>query len=317
MARGNKLRRLGAVSLALVAMSCGSGPADPGPVPFAPAAPSAYTAKVKNLLTGLAPTDAELQAVTANPQALGGLIDQWMALPQFQGKMLGFFQQSFQQTQISQLEFADQLQNSVQSWNGVDKLKFLYSAENSFPLTALQIINSGSPFTSTLTTDTFMLNVPMMAALALNDLYVVDDSGKFVPGAILTRFPTFNFTRTTAVVPFTQTIDPQSPNFIVWTDPTPYTGPNMRCAMYPATIGNKTPDPGPGPGVEWGPGCSAAALAAAPPPASSPPPTMPPGAWSKSGSRWPAKRPPSPRNLPRCAIPPPPPSSCTLRGWAL
>src|SRR5262245_52394839 len=55
------------IGLSLVALSC-SGP--DAPAPFMPADPSAYTAKVKNLLTGQAVTDAELQAVTADPKAL-------------------------------------------------------------------------------------------------------------------------------------------------------------------------------------------------------------------------------------------------------
>src|SRR5262249_9266561 len=74
-----------------------------------------------------------------------------------------------------------------------------------------------------------------------NDLYVFDDNGKFVPGTILTRFPNFNFTRTTADVPLTETIDPTSPNFMVWTDPMPYSGPNANCQKYPFTIDAKMP----------------------------------------------------------------------------
>ena len=68
--------------------------------PFAPLPPRAYAAKVKDLLTGLALQDDELAAVTANPQALGRLIDGWMSLPAFRSKMLDFFKKAFQQTQI-------------------------------------------------------------------------------------------------------------------------------------------------------------------------------------------------------------------------
>jgi hypothetical protein len=237
----------GALGLALLAMACDSGNSN-GPdmsgadmAQFEPSAPSAYTAKVKNLLTGLPPSDAEVQAVNANPQALAGLIDQWMLLPEFQGKMINFFQQAFQQTQISEMEFGDQLGvNSVQAWNPTDKLKFLSSATTSFPLTALQIVNSGAPFTNAVTTDTFMLNIPMMAALAFNDMDVMDDNGSFVPGNLLKNYPNFQFTRTTAVVPIDQTLDPTNANFMVWTDPNPYTGPNANCATYPLTIDAKT-----------------------------------------------------------------------------
>src|ERR1051325_10687340 len=77
--------------LPLVALvACGTDiPPDvvaPDPVP-----PQAYVAKVKNILVGLPPTDAEVAAVVADPAALGGLVDQWMQLPEYQQKMLVFF----------------------------------------------------------------------------------------------------------------------------------------------------------------------------------------------------------------------------------
>ena len=70
--------------------------------------PTVYVAKVKNVLVGLPPTDAEIQAVEADPTQLGTLIDGWMALPQYQTKMLRFFELAFQQTQVSMVDFQDQ-----------------------------------------------------------------------------------------------------------------------------------------------------------------------------------------------------------------
>jgi hypothetical protein len=52
-------------------------------------------------MTGLAATDAEVQAVAKDPNALKGLVDQWMALPEFQGRMLDFFRNAFQQNQVN------------------------------------------------------------------------------------------------------------------------------------------------------------------------------------------------------------------------
>src|SRR2546423_941011 len=77
------------------------------PVPFSPDSPTVYVAKVKNILVGLPPTDAEIAAVTADPNALGGLIDGWMQLKQYDDKMTVFFELAFQQTQISQVDFVD------------------------------------------------------------------------------------------------------------------------------------------------------------------------------------------------------------------
>src|SRR5262245_58720608 len=58
--------------------------------------PKAYVTKVKNLLTGLPPTDAEVSAVAKDANALRGLIDQWMTLPEHRAKMLDFFRNAFQ-----------------------------------------------------------------------------------------------------------------------------------------------------------------------------------------------------------------------------
>ena len=63
----------------------------PGPVTegqIEPVTVAASLAKVKGLLTGLPPTDAEVQAVQADPKALRGLVEQWTATPQHTAKML-------------------------------------------------------------------------------------------------------------------------------------------------------------------------------------------------------------------------------------
>ena len=45
--------------------------------------------------------------MSANPSALGGLIDGWMQLPEYQQKMMVFFELAFQQTQITAADFVD------------------------------------------------------------------------------------------------------------------------------------------------------------------------------------------------------------------
>src|SRR5450755_3713276 len=82
----------------------GSGPLDDGGIPSAPVIPfdpltvPASVTKVKNLLTGLAPTQAEVDAVTADPTSLSGLVTTWMKLPQYGPKMELFFADAFQQS---------------------------------------------------------------------------------------------------------------------------------------------------------------------------------------------------------------------------
>src|SRR5258707_1339419 len=86
--------------------SGGSGTSlDDAGVPSAPVIPfdalgvPASVTKVKNLLTGLAPTQAELDAVQKDPKALAGLVDAWLTLPAYSEKMEVFFADAFQQSQ--------------------------------------------------------------------------------------------------------------------------------------------------------------------------------------------------------------------------
>ena len=47
--------------------------------------------------------------VTADPSALGTLVDGWMAMPEYQAKMMVFFELAFQQTQITAADFTDMI----------------------------------------------------------------------------------------------------------------------------------------------------------------------------------------------------------------
>src|SRR6185295_12055074 len=69
------------------------------PPTFEPATVRSMVRKVKNLLTGLAPTDSDFTAVTNNgPSALKGLIDGWTMTPEFRERMIFVFRNTFQQT---------------------------------------------------------------------------------------------------------------------------------------------------------------------------------------------------------------------------
>ncbi len=85
--------------------------------------------KVKSVLTGLAPTDAELAAAT-DTTALQSLIDTWMATPEFNAKMIGFFQNAFQQSSISLLDYEFQLRKRP----GAFDLPYGVFGDNAFPL---------------------------------------------------------------------------------------------------------------------------------------------------------------------------------------
>ena len=77
-------------------------------MPFVAAMPASYVAKVKNVLTGLPPTDDEVKAVTADPTKLKALVAGWTRSLPPTTKMKRFFELAFQQTQVSAVDFSDQ-----------------------------------------------------------------------------------------------------------------------------------------------------------------------------------------------------------------
>ncbi|XYI01047.1 hypothetical protein ACMHYB_15365 [Sorangium sp. So ce1128] len=219
----------------LMALSCGGPEAEPPPASFA--APSAYTAKVKNLLTGEAPTNEEVEAVTRDPSALRGLIDGWMGQPEYRGKMIEFFKQAFQQTQITWDRFDEQVGHTMRFMNPTVRARMTHSAEISFALTALELIDEGRPFTEVLTTERFVLNPPLMALLAYLDGVVLDDQGEvasFIPQKFGAKFK-FVRVRDTPI-PFEESIDPNSPNFLTFYDPTPPLSQHPICVESPMVI---------------------------------------------------------------------------------
>lgn len=151
------------------AASAGAGGAmDKPSVPAAAASDSPWPAdtalsaarKVKNLLIGLAPTDADVAELTAHG-ALGlqRLIDGWITSPDleplFRAKMLVFFRNAFQQTGFTPTEdFKPQLlenggfdfgpfgRNAV----GDDAFtRLVQNLEESFARTALQLVGDRRP----------------------------------------------------------------------------------------------------------------------------------------------------------------------------
>jgi hypothetical protein len=189
---------------------------DGGPeLPFEPVQARVYVPKVKNLMLGLPATEEEIAAVTKDPAALRAMVDAWFVRPEAQAKLANFFNKAFQQTQISQNDFYDQL--------GVDNLTGLpmfAQAQESMSRTALKIIAEGKPFTDTVTTHTIMMTPMLMSMYLAIDQSQVDDAGKAsvsVPmpdGAISTTQAFWLTHQADAPIPLTETMDPASPNFM-------------------------------------------------------------------------------------------------------
>jgi hypothetical protein len=191
------------------------GQPDGGPeLPFEPVQARVYVAKVKNLMLGLPATEEEIAAVTKDPTALRGMVDAWFVRPEAQAKLGTFFNKAFQQTQISQNDFFDQL--SVDSLTG---LPVFAQAQESMSRTALKTIAEGRPFTDTVTTHTFMMTPTLMSMYLAIDQSQVDDAGKVsvsvpMPDGALSTTQAFWLTHAATPIPLAETMDPASPNFM-------------------------------------------------------------------------------------------------------
>ncbi|HVY26675.1 MAG TPA: hypothetical protein VHB79_08980 [Polyangiaceae bacterium] len=211
----------GSAGSSSAAGSGGTSAEEPQPqIPFEPVSPRVYVAKVKNLLLGLPATEDEISAVTADPTALKGMVDAWFVKPEAQAKLGTFFSKAFQQTQISQNEFADQL--------GVDNIGALpvfSQAQESMSRTALKLIADGKAFTETVTTHTYMMTPALMSLYLALDQIQVDDANKGsislpMPDGTLSTTQAFWITyRPDMPIPLSETIDPASPNFMHFASP--------------------------------------------------------------------------------------------------
>ena len=208
--------------------------ADAGPqVPFEPVSARIYVAKVKNLMLGLPATEDEVSAVTADPTMFKGMVDAWFVRPEAQAKLGTFFQKAFQQTQITQNDFFDQL-----SVDNLAALPVFQQAQESLSRTALKTIADGKPFTDTVTTHTFMMTPSLMSLYLALDQAQVDDTGKVttsipMPDGSLSSTQAFWVTyqppsdptamANSNMIPLSQTLDPTSPNFMHFAIPAPFT----------------------------------------------------------------------------------------------
>jgi hypothetical protein len=205
-----------------------------GAIPFEAVSARIYVAKVKNLLLGLPPAEEEIAAVEADPTALRGLVDAWFVRPEAQAKLGTFFGKAFQQTQIGPADFFDQI-----TVDQLPNLPLFTQLQESMSRTALKTIANGQPFTDTVTTHTLMMTPTMMSLyLALDELQV-DDAGKaslslpMPDGSLsttqpfwLTYRPPVDPSATPVVanpIPFAETVDPASPNFMHFAVPAAFT----------------------------------------------------------------------------------------------
>ncbi|MDB4946716.1 MAG: hypothetical protein JWP97_6250 [Labilithrix sp.] len=202
--------------------------------PFEPVGPSVYVPKVKNLLTGLPPTAAELSAVLADPNALKGLIDTWLATPEGQAKLGTFLGLAFQQSQFLPADLADMLGSNRLPGSGTAQAALFANVKESFERTALGIVAEGRPFTETVTSSTYLMTPALMSLLALLDERRIDDKGTLVDKWFVAsnQMTALHFQNTTPI-PFADSINPANANYLSF-----YTASNLGTGCpsrdYPA-----------------------------------------------------------------------------------
>jgi hypothetical protein len=190
-----------------------------GNVPFEPVGPLVYVPKVKNLLTGLAATDEEVKAVTADPNALRGLIDQWMTLPSFKVRMLDFFRNAFQQNNVDTTTLEANLRLPNINFAADADAQLRRNLMDSFGLTAWQLMEESKPFAETVTTRRYMMTTALLGTIAFVDDVNVTDAGRTTNRLAARRpFPTYSFD-TSTTIPYSDSVNPGSANFMKWSLP--------------------------------------------------------------------------------------------------
>lgn len=200
-------------------------PVSPPVDPFEPVPADTYVRKVKTLMTGEAPTEAELSAVRADPAALRGLVDGWYDTDVFRAKRREFFMLAFQQKNFDERGFAElygvnKIRARAVRGEPVSALdRALDNVRESFARTVESLVDDGRPFTEAFTTRRFLMTTAMMYMLAYNDERAVNDERQAEHRRLGRGGPGFDFDAVTAVangaaIPLGETVDPNSPNFM-------------------------------------------------------------------------------------------------------
>ncbi len=142
---------------------------------FEPSPVYTYAAKVKNLISGLPLTSAELTQLIEEPDRLGDFIDAWMLAPEADAKLLEFFVTAFQQEGFEEGGLTEQwAEPDIRVGSLLDEdtsieEPFRENFETSFARTALEIVRNGRPFNEVVTTRDFMMTTAMMTTIAFQD----------------------------------------------------------------------------------------------------------------------------------------------------
>ena len=195
------------------------GAADAG-APFETLAVASYVAKVKTVLTGMAATQAEIDAVTAAPADLRALVGGWIQLPAYRAKMECFFADAFQQSQAQSQDFKSVIDDGIYTPNDALLLNF----RQSFAKTMSALTAAGEPFTSAATTTRHMMTTAMMVYYAYTDTSMLTDATDKGSGRLMNRLyqadAKWSFTLTAQrTIPLADSGNPASPDYLVFSLP--------------------------------------------------------------------------------------------------
>ena len=201
--------------------------------PFDPKTAADAARKVKNLLVGLAPTDADVAALTTNGAAgLQQLIISWTTdattQPFFQQKMIGFFRNAFQQTGFTPtVDFMPQLLENggfdfgpfgVAAVGDDAFARLVQNLQDEFAMTAWQIVSEGQPFNTVLTTQRYMMTTGLKSVYLQIEM-PNDQPYSFGAGSKLA----WKIDYSGNPIDLTDSLNPSSPNYMVFSDEPPAT----------------------------------------------------------------------------------------------
>ena len=192
-------------------------------------------------------TADEYTQLTTDPNALPGLVDAWMATPQWQKILLDYFRKVFQTGTDNMFDYANLFVRIYQinqdwAWFGWHTwYDIINSMQDVFPRTALQLVNENAPFTQVITTQRYMMNTPMMAMSAYLDAVPQDDFTNDVMSAYWmgTTYANKSYLRQgTRAIDANSSMDPNSADFMNWYDPIydPSSGYNLTWCAEPITV---------------------------------------------------------------------------------
>lgn len=231
----------------------GVPPPPPPPPPYEPISAASAAAKVKDILTGLPIDDAELALAMTGRPGMQMLIDRWMMTPEWKAKLFELAKSAFQQTQLDITDLDDQLRLDSSDVANALQRRMLDSVEESFARTVLALVDEGKPFTETVTTTRFALNLPLMVTLAYMDAAPRNDTGRAVPAGywLMNKYGGamgFKMNMVTGLdpvtgvvtpIPIEETLNPAHPNFMKWTFAQPDPARYPPCAEPVVVMGTR------------------------------------------------------------------------------